>query len=330
MSRLQLYEASKSNLDVFETIVNTIWKDCKPFITDMIKNVYIGEFLYSGRKDARTHFTKSVRTDRRPKDTFPDIHRDFDDRFQKKFGWPARSAGLFCTGSKTDADSYGESYMVFPIGKYKFLWSDDVPDLYLLMARKLDSDSRPYVQNPLLNQFINDIRKNAGNIDDSFDEYYYETVKEGGDHGYYVYESIDEVIEIPSKIKDRKKATEYVKSHMDNPEKFTSNNLAWYPELDQHDFYERFFNKWVDERHKSFEIDAQTMYDEWFDEIIDTYSSKDLEAAIQSENEVMVSCKKWFGVRASLYVWDMEKYMRKFGVKGHGSREELEEWWRSK
>lgn len=71
-----------------------------------------------------------VRKDRKPLDTPLEVHKEFDKIFTKNFGWPARSSGLLTTGDKTVAGSYGNAYQVFPIGKFRFLWSSNVHDLY--------------------------------------------------------------------------------------------------------------------------------------------------------------------------------------------------------
>ena len=76
---------------------NNLRKDCTPFLKDMIKGNW--GFLYSGRDGRKGDvFKGKVRKNRKPTDTHRDIHRDLDILFQKKFGYPARSNSIFCTG----------------------------------------------------------------------------------------------------------------------------------------------------------------------------------------------------------------------------------------
>jgi hypothetical protein len=102
-------------------------KKCKPYLNDISKNL---EMMYSGRRISKDWFIKKVRGDREPRDMDWEIHRLLDDMFYKKFGWKARSNVVFVTGDVYETKHYGNPYMIFPVGKYKFIYSDDIPDLY--------------------------------------------------------------------------------------------------------------------------------------------------------------------------------------------------------
>ena len=102
-----------------------IEKECKPWLTaSKGYDVYRGMW---GKKD----FDKiKVRKDRRPLDTPLDVHNELDNIFKKHFGWKARSGGLLATGDRRVAGTYGEAYKIFPIGRFRFIWSNKVHDLY--------------------------------------------------------------------------------------------------------------------------------------------------------------------------------------------------------
>ena len=113
-----------------DNIVNTIKKDCKPFITDW-KKLKSDSFLYSGRKDFVIGLGKrQVREDRKPRDTPPFIHKVADDWFFKKFGVRSRSNAVFTTFDYYSADYYGKPFYVFPIGKYTAVSSPVIEDLF--------------------------------------------------------------------------------------------------------------------------------------------------------------------------------------------------------
>jgi len=120
--------------ETFVLMMTSILKDCKPFIKELTSHSYV-RFLYSGRKRDTDWFEGYVRSERKPRDLYIDIHEDFDKEFQKQFGYPARSNSLFCSGSQSQAYEYGISYMIFPQGNYKFLWSPEVIDLYLYLDK---------------------------------------------------------------------------------------------------------------------------------------------------------------------------------------------------
>ncbi len=46
------------------------------------------------------------------------------------WGFKARSQSTFATNSRDTARSYGDHYIVFPIGKFKYTCNDDVVELY--------------------------------------------------------------------------------------------------------------------------------------------------------------------------------------------------------
>lgn len=70
------------------------------------------------------------RTDRKPLNMHPNVQRLLDDIFLKKFGWKARSSGVFASGNKHGVAGYGTVYEIYPTDGYKFLWSPKVGDLY--------------------------------------------------------------------------------------------------------------------------------------------------------------------------------------------------------
>jgi hypothetical protein len=50
--------------------------------------------------------------------------------FLEKFGWAARSEGVFATGNSKEAAYYGNVYAIYPVDGYKYIWSPKVKDLY--------------------------------------------------------------------------------------------------------------------------------------------------------------------------------------------------------
>ena len=74
---------------------------------------------------------------RNPLSTEPKLHDYINKQFTKLYGEPYRNA-MFMTGSKQDTLRYGYSFQVFPIGKFNFIWSPTVRDLWIA-ARELRS-----------------------------------------------------------------------------------------------------------------------------------------------------------------------------------------------
>ena len=121
-------------------IVKFIEQNCQPVLREIAatKGAYgakLGEItlLYRGIKTAESMFIGTVRKNRKPKDTSDDFHQLFDDSFSTIFGWKPRSAGLFATGRYLDAKMYGITFVVFPIGDFNFIYSEEISDLFVAL-----------------------------------------------------------------------------------------------------------------------------------------------------------------------------------------------------
>lgn len=118
-----LNETLEDDIDV---IIDKIRKDCKPFLNEFDKPLYRGvtnEYDFFIKKD--------VRTNRVPKNTKPYISDSWNKGFQKRFGWKARSEGLFVLQDPDYSGIYGDTrYVVFPIGHYKYIYAPTVYDLF--------------------------------------------------------------------------------------------------------------------------------------------------------------------------------------------------------
>lgn len=108
-----------------EEIITILKKDCSKWIKESG-----GIPAFRGMMGKPQWMKVTVRTDRMPFDTPTEFHEMFNKDFKKKFGWAARSEGLFISGSEDLAESYGPLYMIWPIGNYKYIWSKKVTDLF--------------------------------------------------------------------------------------------------------------------------------------------------------------------------------------------------------
>lgn len=94
---------------------------------------YEGNFSVPGSEETFAVYRKAVRKERKPMSTNTMVHRALDEWFEKNFGFKARSQAIFCfgEGGRSDAQGYGvKSCVMFPIGKFSYVWSPSVDDLY--------------------------------------------------------------------------------------------------------------------------------------------------------------------------------------------------------
>jgi len=108
-------------------VIFKIKRDCDPFLKEMKGSKY---FFYRGTTKLIDVIRKyKPRKNRRPTDSSLLFHNIMDNAFKEKFGWKSRSEGVFATSDENE--EYGDtSTIFFPIGKYKYIWSSSIKDLY--------------------------------------------------------------------------------------------------------------------------------------------------------------------------------------------------------
>lgn len=111
--------------------IDDLLDKCRPYMNDLKKQRGKEPFLlWSGRGSTSMVIERKVRRNRRPVDTPKELHNFIDSVFEKEFGVRARSNSLFCYNNWGLTEQYGHAFAIFPIGKYKILYSREVGDLY--------------------------------------------------------------------------------------------------------------------------------------------------------------------------------------------------------
>lgn len=141
----ELFESKESFHDVLAK--------CAPYL-----NMYGGRsaYMFRGMRSLRADFeivkvgdeeikwcVLSTDKNRTPKTSSKRMHKAVDEYFLSTFGWRGRSQGVFATGSARFASYFGTPYIIIPIGPTKFIWSEEVEDLYTYFNERLmgsDSD----------------------------------------------------------------------------------------------------------------------------------------------------------------------------------------------
>ncbi len=157
-----------------EEIAETIIKDCHQYLNE-IKNQPTHHILYRGA-NTKNFFEKRKRfKDRSPLSTKLYYHETFNRYFEKYFLWKARN-GVFATGSILEALEYTDddytAHIFFPIGRYKYVWSEKVVDLYYEITHKIE----PYYEE-LLQQHGDDLKTIKRELE-QYIEYYVKTYKD--------------------------------------------------------------------------------------------------------------------------------------------------------
>lgn len=272
-------------------------KESKDFLKELkLRNK--DNLMYRGSNRSRDFGRKKVRTDRSPKDMPIQAHDALDDAFKDLYGWRARSEGLFCTGRKSTASSYGTAQIVFPIGRYEYLWSDNITDLYSYTddgASVIQEDPDDYE----VNSWNDDWETEYGENNDGY--WYYEGTQLAQDQDDSIemirdseVESIESDIEYTEKqeepdedeLADLKERLRYVKSR--NYEYDMSRELTWEPGMDWDDYRDSRYEDWRENATGSQDAAESIIRNE--------YDDSNLLKALRhnSGTEIMVKCKEYF------------------------------------
>jgi hypothetical protein len=131
--RFKQFLTEGSSISNLNDNLHFIYDNCQPFLKDLLKVPFKkhDNLLYRGNTSSNKVLKKSVRQDRRPTDTPIEYHDILNKHFKEKFGINARSQTVFCTANYSIATEYGHyCHIIFPINKYKVIWSPKHKDLY--------------------------------------------------------------------------------------------------------------------------------------------------------------------------------------------------------
>lgn len=141
MKTFKQYLIEAKKIDDVEA-ASMIKRDCEFFLKesgfDPSQPAHTGLFRGSDRITVKPGSLPklSVVKNRRPLTTPPPIHRVADEYMQKQFGVPFRSQSIFVTPDSGIAEEYGRgTFLIFPIGVFKYCWSPVVEDFYYVAQR---------------------------------------------------------------------------------------------------------------------------------------------------------------------------------------------------
>jgi len=112
----KLFENTEPSLD---DITNMILSDGMDFIRETT-----GFLFFSGRRNPNDYFLGQYRTDRRPLTTSEGFQIAYDKMLSEKGITSLRSNSLFITSNYSTANTYGNPFVIFPLGKYDYHFTD--------------------------------------------------------------------------------------------------------------------------------------------------------------------------------------------------------------
>lgn len=110
-----------------EITIDKVLSDCDKALSEFGNHTRLWRGVNYG---VASVFKVIPRKDRRPKDTPLQVQNILDDLFKKKFGWKARSEGVFVSNGNSQAGEFGKYvYRFLPIGDYKYVYNPGISDL---------------------------------------------------------------------------------------------------------------------------------------------------------------------------------------------------------
>ncbi len=181
--RLYNYLNEEKSIDKIRRLSEPFFKE----FGDAYKN---DNFIWRGHNSVIDNFkTKKRRKGRKPRALSIKKHEYLNKISKELFGWNVRSEGVFC-GYYGLATEWGTPYIFIPLGKYRYIWTTEYPDIYELYDSFLDDDIKKrlyhlYKENYKTNDLSKAIEQNAS-FESIFDcdfyvlvnKNYWETLKE--------------------------------------------------------------------------------------------------------------------------------------------------------
>jgi hypothetical protein len=221
----------------------------------------------------------------------------------------ARSNALFTSGSRGQAQSYGDVYIVFPKGPYTVIWSDEINDLYIHIKHIHTNALGVQDHNFSFDDNIEDVLEysegdNSYNKEDyidsraaeEYEKYYGEDTK--GGVWTYTFEHYDAEELVKMGVKKGVKREIYIKGFSkekikdmlhDRYGSLFPENLVWSPDISREDFIDKNSGKYAKEYISIRTKEVEAEIEAGMRDLINTYNKGDVQGAIESNNEVMLS-----------------------------------------
>lgn len=124
---MRLYEVVEPEEDP-ALVARVILTSCKPYLLES-KFAETGATLKRGTFGKKNVEVKTVRTDRKPRDSAPWQHGLYTEILRRAGATANRHNSLFCTSNWMTAETFGSVHVIFPMGNIHYTYLDHVKDL---------------------------------------------------------------------------------------------------------------------------------------------------------------------------------------------------------
>jgi len=245
------------------------------------------------------------------------IHKALDIMFNKYYGWKARSNSIFCTGLRSDASEYGERvYLIFPVGKYKYLYNPYIPDLYIeLNNGNIDNEFEEWYRNEhstdIYSEWEEEFGVGTGNGNwVYYDSNYGDEIILDGDNFDDEYDVV-RYLDVPENAEMEGMNGEYFERNAPYDLDIDVDQVEWRPAISYEDFVIDYEPDTSDPG-----MDVDTLVDYFEDTFpIKEYETSDIHSALRDSVEIMIHAKEYIGIRADLFEEVLSLYYKNNGLK---------------
>lgn len=127
MYRLPKGSLTESTLLSLKNVAQFIKKNCQPYLKE---NPDFEKFpLFRGISSSEQVIVSPIRTDRKPLDTDVATHNAIVKELRSRGIKANRDNSIFCSGDSDVSYTYGNRYVIFPVGNFDFTWNPKIVDM---------------------------------------------------------------------------------------------------------------------------------------------------------------------------------------------------------
>ncbi|AUZ94875.1 hypothetical protein FDI40_gp063 [Agrobacterium phage Atu_ph07] len=108
-------------------VAEFIRKKCQPYLR--MNPDFNNNPLYRGISSSEPIIVSAIRTDRKPLDTDLETHNKIVKELSNRGIKANRDNSIFCSGDSDVPYTYGNTYVIFPIGEFDFTWNPKILDM---------------------------------------------------------------------------------------------------------------------------------------------------------------------------------------------------------
>lgn len=115
--------------------------NCQPFLKEWGSIPTPTYAMFRGQYNEWPEYIHHTLADREPTGMSKTIQKELDSFFKMEFGYKYRSDHIvFVTGRSANAEQFGNPCVIFPIGRFSYLWCPEIYDINYTLLNNISVD----------------------------------------------------------------------------------------------------------------------------------------------------------------------------------------------